>query len=112
MNERKILKLVAELISEYLAEEPEKPKTETGDLSMPVPLVLEKSPENVIIEAPEQPKNVMEAKEPVENSPQPLHQHVEDLEIKNKEIERLKEELAKAQMNHFNFQPIGGSTNG
>jgi hypothetical protein len=31
-----------------------------------------------------------------------------DLDSKNKEIERLKEELSKAQLSSFNFQPVGG----
>ena len=104
MNEKRVLRLVAEVIMEALGKEdlddaPTMQKTpqpvqkvETGSLEMNPPV-----PEPQVQTAPIALEEVQKA--PVQMG---------DLDSKNKEIERLKEELSKAQLNNFNFQPVGG----
>lgn len=98
MNEKKLLRIVADLILEYLEDNKEENQTpvEVGELAA--------APE--IHSAPQ-----AEVLEEATAEIAPLDTGETELAQKNQEIERLKEELSKAQMNAFNFQPIGG-TNG
>lgn len=102
MNERRILRLVADLLLEYL-EEDKQNTIEHGDLKQ----------DSIVLDLPEQ--NIEEKQTAPSDIPQDTQVSTpiidNELEIKNREIERLKEELSKAQLNSFNFQPIGG-TNG
>lgn len=108
MNDRKILRIVSDMLAEYLREDEEaKPQVETGALDIaPVDPPKKEAIELSLVEQPVTP--VQEAPAP---QPSPLVQGLSELDVKNQEIERLKEELAKAQLNTFNFQPIG-VTNG
>ena len=108
MNDRKILRIVSEMLTEYLREEDEdKPRVETGALDLaPVDLQRKDTVELAPIDQP-----IQQVLETPEQQVTPLSQGMSELDIKNQEIERLKEELSKAQLNTFNFQPIG-ATNG
>lgn len=108
MNDRKILRIVSEMLAEYLREDDEeKPRVETGALDI-VPVEPPKK-EAIDLTPVEQPvQQVQEAPAP---QPTQLVQGMSELDVKNQEIERLKEELSKVQLNTFNFQPIG-ATNG
>jgi hypothetical protein len=98
MNEKKLLRIVADLILEYLEDDKKEAPApvEVGELAV--------TPE--IRSVPQ-----VEALEESPAEASPLDTGEAELAQKNQEIERLKEERSKAQMNAFNFQPIGG-TNG
>ena len=111
MNDRKILRIVSEMLAEYLREDEEdkedKPRVETGALDIaPVD-----PPKKETIDLPPVEQPVPQVQEAPVPQPTPLAQGLSELDVKNQEIERLKEELSKAQLNSFNFQPIG-VTNG
>lgn len=108
MNDRKILRIVSEMLAEYLREDEEdKPQVETGALDI-APVDPPKK-ETIELSPVEQP--VQQVQESPVPQPTPLSQGLSELDVKNQEIERLKEELSKAQLNTFNFQPVG-VTNG
>lgn len=101
MNEKKLLRIAADLILAYLGEDSITEPVETGELGLSPPALLEQAPVKVTESLDTQEEEAVDTKD----EPPP----VSDLELKNQEIERLKEELSKAQLNSFNFKPIGGT---
>ena len=108
MNDRKMLRIVSEMLAEYLREEvEEKPKLETGSLDITTP----EPPKRETLDLVPVEQSAPPVQEVSVTQATPVDQGMSELDVKNKEIERLKEELSKAQLNTFNFQPIG-ATNG